>query len=82
MRNEIRFELGRGIGDTQISLWPVEVKQENAYDEPVYAASGFTSTMKAEKDGGEWGYQPAVVYKLNQQLVDEGALIPYNGSIR
>lgn len=51
MRSEIRFELWQGIGDTQISLQPVEVRQENAYDEPVYATPGLASIMKAEKEG-------------------------------
>ena len=51
-RSEIRFEIGQGIGDTVISLRPIEVRQENAYDESVYATPGFASSMHAEK--GAW----------------------------
>ena len=50
-KREVRFEVGQEIGDTQISLEPVEVEEENAYDEPVYATPGLVSAMEAEKGG-------------------------------
>ena len=50
-KREIRFEVGQEIGDTQISLDPVEAEEENAYDEPVYATPGLVSVMQAEKGG-------------------------------
>ena len=50
-KREVRFEVGQDIGDTQISLDPVEVEEENAYDEPAYATPGFVSAMQAEKGG-------------------------------
>lgn len=42
---------GDGLGDTEVSLKPVEVKTETAYDEPVYLTPGMSVKMEAEKGG-------------------------------
>lgn len=43
---------GSGLGDTEVILLPVEVKEENAYDEPFYITSGMPAKLEAEK--GAW----------------------------
>ena len=40
------------LGDAEIILKPIEVKEENAYDEPVVIARGKSLTLNAEK--GAW----------------------------
>lgn len=46
------FYADAGLGDTEISLLPIEVREENAYDEPVYITPGMPAEMAAEK--GAW----------------------------
>ncbi len=43
---------GEGLGDTEIKLLPVEVREENAYDEPAYITPGMPVKMDVEK--GAW----------------------------
>lgn len=43
---------GEGLGDTMVSLVPVEAKTETAYDEPTYMTPGLSVKMNAEK--GAW----------------------------
>lgn len=49
--NKITISLGEGIGDTQVVLKPIEVKEENAY-EPTYLTPGMPVKMDVEK--GAW----------------------------
>ena len=49
--NKITISLGEGIGDTQVVLKPIEVKEENAY-EPTYITPGMSVKMDVEK--GAW----------------------------
>ncbi len=50
--NTITFYAGEGLGDTEIKLLAVEVREENAYDEPVYLTPGMPVKMEVEK--GAW----------------------------
>ncbi len=50
--NKLTFYAGEGLGDTEIILLPVEVTEENAYDEPAYITPGMPVKMDAEK--GAW----------------------------
>ncbi len=50
--NTITFYAGEGLGDTEIKLLAVEVREENAYDEPVYLTPGMPVRMEVEK--GAW----------------------------
>ena len=43
---------GEGLGDTEITLLSVEVREENAYDEPAYMTPGMPVKMDVEK--GAW----------------------------
>jgi len=43
---------GEGLGDTEIKLLPVEVREENAYDENPYLTPGMPVKMEVEK--GAW----------------------------
>lgn len=49
--NKIIISLGEGIGDTEVVLKPIEVKEENAY-EPTYITPGMPVEMDVEK--GAW----------------------------
>ncbi len=49
--NQIIISLGVGMGDTEVVLKPIEVKEENAY-EPTYITSGMPVKMDVEK--GAW----------------------------
>ncbi len=51
-RGRVTFAVGQDVGDTQISLEPVEVGRENAYDEAPYVTPGMPVEMEAEK--GAW----------------------------
>lgn len=51
-RRTVSFLVGQDIGDAAIQLKGVEVKEENAYDEPVYATPGMPAKMEVEK--GAW----------------------------
>ena len=48
----LTFYAGEGLGDTEITLLPVEVRRENAYDEPVYITPGMPVKIDVEK--GAW----------------------------
>ena len=50
--NTLTFYAGEGLGDTEITLLPVEVREENAYDEPSYITPGMPVKMDVEK--GAW----------------------------
>jgi len=50
--NTLTIYAGEGLGDTEIKLLPVEVREENAYDEPVYITPGMPVEMDVEK--GAW----------------------------
>ena len=47
--NRITIWSGAGLGDTEVVLKPIEVKEENAY-EPTYLTPGMTVEMDVEKD--------------------------------
>ena len=47
--NTLTFYAGEGLGDTEIRLLPVEVSEENAYDEPTYITPGMPVKMDVEK---------------------------------
>ncbi len=49
--NTLTFYAGEGLGDTEITLLPVEVREENAYDEPAYMTPGMPVKMDVEKGG-------------------------------
>lgn len=48
--NTITIVAGAGLGDTEVILQPVEVKEENAY-EPTYLTHGMPVKMDVEKGG-------------------------------
>lgn len=50
--NKLTFYAGEGLGDTEIKLLPVEVREENAYDETTYITPGMPVKMDVEK--GAW----------------------------
>ena len=50
--NTLTFYAGEGLGDTEITLLPVEVREENAYDEPAYITPGMPVKIDVEK--GAW----------------------------
>lgn len=49
--NKITIYSGEGLGDTEVVLKPIEVKEENAY-EPTYLTPGMPVEMDVEK--GAW----------------------------
>lgn len=49
--NQIIISLGEGMGDTEVVLKPIEVKEENAY-EPTYITPGMPVKMDVER--GAW----------------------------
>ena len=49
--NTITISSGEGLGDTEVVLKPIEVKEENAY-EPTYLTPGMPVEMNVEK--GAW----------------------------
>ena len=49
--NTITISSGEGLGDTEVVLKPIEVKEENAY-EPTYLTPGMPVKMDVEK--GAW----------------------------
>lgn len=49
--NKITVSSGEGLGDTEVVLKPIEVKEENAY-EPTYLTPGMPVEMNVEK--GAW----------------------------
>lgn len=49
--NNITISSGEGLGDTEVVLKPIEVREENAY-EPTYLTPGMPVKMDVEK--GAW----------------------------
>lgn len=49
--NKITISSGEGLGDTEVILKPIEVREENTY-EPTYLTPGMPVEMEAEK--GAW----------------------------
>ncbi len=49
--NTLTFYAGKGLGDTEIRLLPIEVKEENTYDKSTYITQGMSVEMDAEKGG-------------------------------
>ncbi len=50
--NKITLLSKKGLGDTEIALKPIEINEENAYDEPTYITPVMPVEMNAEK--GAW----------------------------
>lgn len=50
--NTLMIANGDGLGDTEVILVPVEVREENAYDGPAYITPGMPIEMDVEK--GAW----------------------------
>lgn len=50
-KSQIIVSSGDGLSDTTVNLKPIEVHQENAYDEPAYLTPGMPVKMNAEKGG-------------------------------
>ena len=50
--SKITISSGEGLGDTEVVLKTIEVKEEKAYDEPTYLTSGMPLEMNVEK--GAW----------------------------
>lgn len=50
--NTLTIANGEGLGDTEVILLPVEVKEENAYDEGAYMTPGVPVKFEVEK--GAW----------------------------
>ena len=51
-KDYIVLSSGEGLGDTMVSLVPVDARTETAYDEPTYMTPGLSVKMNAEK--GAW----------------------------
>ncbi len=51
-RNTLTIAKGGHLGDMEVILLPVEVKEENAYDEPIYITAVAPAKMDVEK--GVW----------------------------
>ncbi len=67
-RNQIIVSSGDGLSDTTVILKPIEVHQENAYDEPSYLTPGMPVKMNAEK-GGWFQIGVSVQNPTNQDIV-------------
>ena len=50
--HKIRISSGEGLSDTEVKLKPVEVKEENSYDEVAYLTPGMPVEIEVEK--GAW----------------------------
>ncbi len=50
-KSQIIISSGENLADTTVILKPIEVHQENAYDEPAYLTPGMPVKMNAEKGG-------------------------------
>ncbi|MBD5456129.1 MAG: hypothetical protein HDR23_06610 [Lachnospiraceae bacterium] len=51
-KNKLTIYSGEGLGDCEIVLEPIEVREENAYDETIYITKGMPVKMNVEK--GAW----------------------------
>ena len=65
--NKIRISSGKGLGDTEVVLKPIEVKEENAY-EPTYLTPGMPVEMEVEK--GAWFKLGVNVQNLTDEDID------------
>ena len=65
--NKIRISSGKGLGDTEVVLKPIEVKEENAY-EPTYLTPGMPVEMEVEK--GAWFKIGVNVQNLTDEDID------------
>lgn len=50
-RSQIIVSSGENLADTTVILKPIEVHQENAYDEPAYLTPGMPVKIDTEKGG-------------------------------
>ncbi len=51
-KNSIHLLSGQELGDVEVLLQPIEVKEEDAYNEPIYLTSGSSTKVDVEK--GAW----------------------------
>ncbi len=65
-KKTILVSVGQEIGDTEVQIVPLEVTEENAYDEPVYVTPGLPSKVSAEK--GAWFH--IGIYAENESAED------------
>ena len=68
MGDQITISSGTGLSDTLVQLEPIEVTEENAYDEPAYLTPGMPVEMDAEK--GAW-FKIGVDAGRNESEVDK-----------
>ena len=68
MGDQITISSGTGLSDTLVQLEPIEVTEENAYDEPAYLTPGMPAEMDAEK--GAW-FKIGVDAGRNESEVDK-----------
>lgn len=68
MGDQITISSGTGLSDTLVRLEPIEVTEENAYDEPAYLTPGMPVEMDAEK--GAW-FKIGVDAGRNESEVDK-----------
>lgn len=66
--NRLILYAGEGLGDGEIELKPVEVRQENAYDESSYITPGMPVKMEVEK--GAWFRIGINTQNLSQEDID------------
>lgn len=72
--NTITISCGEGLGDTEVVLKPIEVKEENAY-EPTYLTPGMPVEMDVEK--GAW-FKIGVSMQNNTEI-DEIVYVEVDG---
>ena len=65
--NKIKISSGKGLGDTEVVLKPIEVKEENAY-EPTYLTPGMPVEMAVEK--GAWFKIGVNIQNLTDEDID------------
>lgn len=66
--DQITISSGTGLSDTLVQLEPIEVTEENAYDEPAYLTPGMPVEMNVEK--GAW-FKIGVDAGRNESDVDK-----------
>lgn len=74
--NQITISSGTGLSDTLVELEPVEVTEENAYDEPAYLTPGMPVKMDVEK--GAW-FKIGVDAGHNESEVDKVVSVKVKG---
>lgn len=74
--NQITISSGTGLSDTLVELEPVEVTEENAYDEPAYLTPGMPVKMDVEK--GAW-FKIGVDAGYNESEVDKVVSVKVKG---